>query len=239
MIKQNLINKLQYPHFTLNYQRYLPHDKASRILDFGCGHGSAIAYLKEAGYTNVVGADTNPVSAAWAKANVSNDIWHIDDPESFLRAHTDQFDFILVKDVIFYFPREKLIPWTRLLRSALKSGGKMMVEITNGASFAGPLVRYKDYRIQHILTEHSLAEILIDSGFSIQVIYGCKLPLITFKRRLFALVMLAWRNILRLIYIAERGLDETNPKILSPRLIAVARASKPDMENTRYQNDNF
>jgi len=42
-------------------------DRSARILDLGCGHGAFIYFLREAGYTDVVGVDKSPEQVAEAK----------------------------------------------------------------------------------------------------------------------------------------------------------------------------
>jgi 2-polyprenyl-3-methyl-5-hydroxy-6-metoxy-1,4-benzoquinol methylase len=39
--------------------RYLPQDRASRIVDLGCGHGTFLYFLSRAGYTRIAGIDTS------------------------------------------------------------------------------------------------------------------------------------------------------------------------------------
>jgi 2-polyprenyl-3-methyl-5-hydroxy-6-metoxy-1,4-benzoquinol methylase len=48
-------------------REHFPMDRSARILDLGCGHGAFIYFLREAGYTNVVGVDKSPEQVAEAK----------------------------------------------------------------------------------------------------------------------------------------------------------------------------
>src|SRR5882724_5823063 len=56
--------------------KHIPADKSTKILDLGCGHGPWIHFLKEAGYTQLVGVETSLEQVAAAKAIGLNEVVH-------------------------------------------------------------------------------------------------------------------------------------------------------------------
>lgn len=212
-----------FKHYDLNYKQFLPNHYNASILDVGCGHGRTLAYLAENGYKNLTGMDHDEEVLTHARSLGKAKIHHVKDFESFFKmAPSEKYDLIIAKDVIYYFPREKIIQWLSLLKAALKPNGKLIVEIFNGASWTGPLLKYKDYHIRWIFTEHSLQNVLVDAGFRVEFLSGVVTPRETVKQLSFALLTNTWRLILRTIYFLERGFNEQNPKILNPKLISVS-----------------
>ncbi|MEM1973810.1 MAG: hypothetical protein QXN68_03370, partial [Thermoplasmata archaeon] len=46
--------------YDLNYKKFLPSDKNTKILELGCGKGFFLKYLKEMGYSYIKGVENSP-----------------------------------------------------------------------------------------------------------------------------------------------------------------------------------
>jgi SAM-dependent methyltransferase len=214
--------QFEFSDLDLNYRGCLPGDKASRILDVGCGQGRVLAFLRREGYHNIVGIDRDP-AAIEAAARFGVELHKVDDPAVFLENRAETFDLIIAKDVLYYFPRAAVPGVIRALSRALRPGGVLLAETFNGAAFAGPWVAYKDYRIEWIPTEFSLREMFIDAGFPPPEIAGLASPARTLRRRLFNAAGRVLNFATMALFVVARGFDPQNPTIFEKKIIVRAR----------------
>ena len=210
-----------YRDLGINIRTLLPSNKGAAILDFGCGSGRLIGYLVENGYENITGVDRQ-ISGCDSASTAGARLLQIESAQTYLASQKACFDPIFVKDVLYYFDAEEIVPIARQLREALKPGGTAVFEIFNGSVLTGPYVKYKDLGIKLILTEHSLQNVLEEAGWTVQRMHGNKPVLRSSMSYLFAAAGVLWRGLLRLVYLVERGVDSENPRILTKKVIAVA-----------------
>lgn len=178
-----------------------------------------LTFLHAQGYTQLNGVDIFE-NDSWPLLNQQGiRTEKIADAADFLRAIPQKYDLIIVKDVIYYFKDDEVVNIMRLLKQALKPGGKLLLEIVNGAMLTGPYVKYKDYHIKLILTEHSIKAMINDSGLQLNHISGDKVPVTGVRSLLYILINTLWRGFMRLVYFAERGVDDQNPGILARKII--------------------
>lgn len=219
-----MADKEVFSFLDFNYLKYLPSDKNVNILDAGCGRGEFLQYLKSKGFTNLTGVDIDEESVAYCQCHIAKDVELVNDLSDFLEKHRNEYDLIILKEVIYYFPRERLIPYLKLFLSALKNGGVMLIETFNGSTWTGPFIKYKDYKINHIFTEISLKRVLMDAGFeTVEVTGGMIDPSTNIKRRFWLFLRKIWEFIIKGIFILERGFDPENPRIFTKVLIAKAQ----------------
>lgn len=219
--QRQIVSHSEFDDLDLNYAAWLPADRDAAILDVGCGPGRVLAFLAARGYRQIEGFDRDPDAVRAAQARVAAPVTIEDDWARFLDSRTRAFDLIVLKDVIYYLPRAEVVDALRAVRRALKPGGRVIVEVFNGAAYTGPFVAYKDDGILWIPTEHVLASFLDRAGFSAVSVHAHVPPARTLKRRAFNLLAGAWRVALRAVYVLERGLAEENPRILTTRIVAV------------------
>lgn len=219
--QRQIVSHSEFDDLDLNYAAWLPADRDAAILDVGCGPGRVLAFLAARGYRQIEGFDRDPDAVRVAQARVAAPVTVEDDWARFLDSRTRAFDLIVLKDVIYYLPRAEVVDALRTVRRALKPGGRVIVEVFNGAAYTGPFVAYKDDGILWIPTEHVLANFLGRAGFSAVSVHAHVPPARTLKRRAFNLLARAWRVALRAVYVLERGLAEENPRILTTRIVAV------------------
>ena len=213
----------EFDDLDLNYGPWLPGNPDAAILDVGCGTGRVLAFLKARGYRHLEGFDRDPDAVAAARARASVRVSVGDDWEAILASRRAAFDLIILKDVLYYIPREQVVPALSAVHQALKPDGRIIVEVFNGVTFTGPFIAYKDEAILWIPTEHTIRRGLERSAFSDVSVLPQVAPSRGVRRRLFNLAGAAWRGMLRLVYFAERGLAEENPRIFTTKIVATAR----------------
>ena len=206
-----------------SYDRELPADKSTPILDIGCGHGRVLAFLAGRGYTNLYGVDRDEEVLKWAAANVTPNVEIVTDLPDYLARHEGEFGLVILKDVLYYLPKAEVPTLLRGVREATAPGGRVLLETFNGAAWTGPYVAYKDPDIQWIPTETLLRYYLQNAGFSDIDVRGRPTTITGLKSRVFAGAQALWRMGLRLTCLVERGIDSQNPTILTTRIIASAR----------------
>lgn len=213
--------KTSFPDIEINYLKLLPENKNALILDFGCGSGRLIRFLQELGYTNIEGADIDKELLL----NIANELsvkTHLVS-EEFLKSLNNTYDLIIAKDVIYYYNYNNLIPCLGNLKKGLKKEGLFICEIFNGVAYTGPYIKYKDFDIQLILTEHSLKNVINKVGFKVIKLSGNKRQIKGIKSFIFMLLQSWWKYKLKSIYFIERGIDEQNPTIFDRKIILLAK----------------
>jgi SAM-dependent methyltransferase len=147
--------------------KYLPLlndlDRASPILELGCGSGGLLAYLKRRGFSHAIGIDVSAeqvelASRRGVRAEVANAF-------DYLREHRGGFGAIVAVDVLEHFTRDELLRLARLISCALRPGGRMLIQTANGAGLFSRQVVYGDLTHVTILTPESLTQLLRPVGF--------------------------------------------------------------------------
>ena len=205
---------------------YLPHlqkfGKELPILDFGSGHGRVINFLKSKGFKKVSGYEKNRPLVDSLDSQMRNLIEVGDDPRNFLKNCPEKFKAIVVKDVIYYFPKNEAISLLQSMKEKMLDKSILIMEIFNGSSLFGAYVKHKDFDIQEIYTEHSIQSLLDRSGYSVISMQGMQ-PSITGIRSFFHfLASRLWIAKLKFFYWLERGTDDQNPRIFEKKIIIVA-----------------
>jgi SAM-dependent methyltransferase len=222
--QRQIVSQPEFDDLDLNYAPWLPARRDAAVLDVGCGPGRVLAFLAARGYQRIEGFDRDPDAVRLARSRIDAPVTVEDDWARFLERRAGAFDLIVLKDVIYYLPRETVVDALRAVRRALKPGGRVILEVFNGAAYTGPFVAYKDEGILWIPTEHVVASVLQRAGFTGVRVLAHIPPARTLKRRVFNVLARGWRLVLRAVYILERGLAEENPRILTTRIVAVGEA---------------
>ena len=156
------------PSFAWWDHAYLPliHDldRATPILDLGCGDGSLLAYLGRRGFSHAQGIDISAEQVAAAQARGVRA--QLADAFGFLPAHADAFSAVLAVDVLEHFSREELGRLGPLLYAALRPNGRLLIQTANGAGLFPRQVIYGDLTHLTIFTPESLQQWLRPYGFS-------------------------------------------------------------------------
>jgi len=200
------------------YSKFLPRHKDSKILDIGCGMGHFIYFLKKMGYTNYLGIDISPEQVAFVKKFITDKVLLID-ASTFLNNLENEYDVIVMNDVLEHIPKSDIINFLSLVRKALKDDGIVFIKTVNAANPFNFRGRYIDFTHEIAFTEHSLVQVLKIAGFRVIALFGDECPrpglkgtLDRFAKKIFFLIM---RKLFQL--------QEINPpNILDKNIIAIA-----------------
>jgi len=144
---------------------YLPADRKARILDVGCGMGFALLALKQLGYAEVSGVESDRSQADSCKAKgLSVDLSR--DTKAYLNEQPAKFNVILALDLIEHIPVDQQLEFVSALATALVPGGTLICTVPNANSVLASRWRYICWTHQTSFTEHSLDFLLYNGGFS-------------------------------------------------------------------------
>jgi len=139
--------------------------KASRIFDMGCGSGSLLKGLKDAGYTNVIGMDLSEEQVNMAhEFGVSEVV--LGDAMQFFRGSEDQFDIITGMDIIEHFTKDELVELLQLIQSKLKKGGMAIFRTPNMDAPIATAFAIGDFTHENYLNASSAEQVMLSCGFS-------------------------------------------------------------------------
>ena len=218
-----------FPYYEANYSHWLPSDKSSSILDYGCGAGALLQFLESFGYRNISGYEPDTRFASFLRQNSSIPIDSTSDPRTYLAGHKGRFDLVIVRQVVYYFPRNGLQQWMNELADLLKPGGRILIEVVNGAMWTGSWVYHKDPYVQTVFTEPLIRALISTANLQLSFLGVEKERVTSFKKLLWTLARRGWFRILSLVFLLERGNDPSNPSLFGKFLIAVADKPSPDI----------
>jgi 2-polyprenyl-3-methyl-5-hydroxy-6-metoxy-1,4-benzoquinol methylase len=151
-------------YYRANYLAWLPKKLDSRILVISCGPGYLVKVLKDHGYGNVLGIDSDPDKIKFARQkNLPCEVAHAFE---FLSGAQERFDVIIPEQELNHLTLDETIDFLAYCRRALQPGGRVIVYAMNGAN---PLVGSENlsHNIDHFynVTEYSLDQLLKLTGF--------------------------------------------------------------------------
>ena len=138
--------------------------KSARIFDMGCGSGSLLKGLKEAGYTNVIGMDLSEEQVTMAhEFGVSEVV--LGDAMQFFRSSEEQFDVITGMDIIEHFTKDELVELLQLIQSKLKKGGMAIFRTPNMDAPIATAFAIGDFTHENYLNASSAEQVMLSCGF--------------------------------------------------------------------------
>jgi len=144
-----------------------PHLKLSpeaRILDVGCGFGFALGGLRQLGYQNISGVEQSQQQATVCR-QAGFDVDVTDDTQAWLKTRPQQFDAVLLFDVLEHVHASIQIDFLRAIHSCLRPGGIVLLTVPNANAILSARWRYIDYTHFSSFTEYSLSFVLENAGF--------------------------------------------------------------------------
>src|SRR5690606_39125343 len=109
--------------------------REARILVVSCGPGYLVSALREAGYSNVTGIDSDPEKVSHGiKRNLDCRAAHAFE---FIEASTEPYDVIIAEQELNHLTLDEQVEFLALCRTRLRQGGFVFVYGLNGAN---PLV---------------------------------------------------------------------------------------------------
>jgi len=161
-----------------NHGSKLPPSTDAVILDVGPGFGNIIQLLHDkCGYKNVNAIDISPEVVSVCNTILPGSTKLVGDTVGFLNGHQGEFDLILLLHVLEHISKNEVLPFLGAVHNALKSGGRVIVEVPNSAHpITGINMRYADFTHHVGFTDRSLEFVMLNAGFSEVSLYGCKVP---------------------------------------------------------------
>ena len=170
----NLLNEEQYQkaadQFDLMYREILPKEKDAAILDFGCGTGHFLFFLKCNGYQNITGIDRSAQQIEYCRKHVHDCVQVVDGLE-FLANQHDTYDAISAHDVLEHFSKDQTLSFLDLVYQGIKPGGLLILRVPNMSNPFSLDSRYNDFTHETGFTSKNLVQLLSTVGFKdIQVL---------------------------------------------------------------------
>ena len=206
-----------YEYYKYNYLPLLPEDRKVNILVISCGPGYLLNTLKIAGYSNVIGIDSDEEKIQpGLKRGLE---CRAERAFEFLERNQTNFDVIIPEQELNHLTTAETIDFLKLCRSNLTSDGLLIVYGLNGAN---PLVGSENlsHNIDHFntFTEYSLQQLLEISGFrNVQV---SPLKIYVFWKNPLNYVGLAITSTFELFFRIMFKLYGKNVKILTKKILA-------------------
>lgn len=206
-------------YYRANYLEHLPDDRSARILVVSCGAGYLVSLLKQEGYKDVTGIDSDPDKVAYG---LKRDLpLRVSEAFPYLEADPGPYDVIIPEQELNHLTLDEQIAFLQLARKNLRPGGKIIVYGLNGAN---PLVGAENlaHNIDHFntFTDYSLKQVLQLGGFKDAVVMPLKLYV--FWKNPLNYVGLVVTGGLELFFRACFVLYGKDVKVLSKKLAATA-----------------
>jgi SAM-dependent methyltransferase len=208
-------------YYKANYLSHMPSDREARILVVSCGPGYLVNMLRQCGYRNVLGIDSDAAKVEFARRRSLP--CETAQAFPFLTGRHAEYDVIIPEQELNHLTLDETIEFLRLCREALRPGGKVVVYAMNGAN---PFVGSENlsHNIDHFynVTEYSLEQILSLAGYRDVRVF--RLKLYVFWKNPLNYVGLAVTTVLELSLRVIFLLYGKKVRVLSKKVAAVATA---------------
>ncbi len=144
-------------------RKWLPDNKDVVIVDLGCGSGKLLHFFKQLGYANLKGVDISPDQANLAR-QVIPDVAHANALE-WLESKKGEFDLIIALDLIEHFTKDEALRFLDLCFTALKTGGRLILQTLNADSPFGLQRCYGDITHEWAYNVNQLTRLMKRAGF--------------------------------------------------------------------------
>ena len=161
-------------YYRANYLPHMPADRSKRTLVISCGPGYLVNVLRERGYTNVLGIDSDAVKVEYARRRGLP--CETARAFEFLADKHAEYDVIIPEQELNHLTLDETVEFLRLCRQSLRPSGRVIVYAMNGAN---PFVGSENlsHNIDHfyLVTEYSLEQILKLAGYERVKVFALKL----------------------------------------------------------------
>lgn len=154
----------QTRYFKMEFERWMPSDKNSVILDIGCGTGSLIKAINELGYTNTEGIDLSQEQVKMSKEFGVEGIVEAEAHE-FLADKNEKYDVIFAVDLIEHLGKDELVDFLELVKKSLKKGGKVLFRTPNMDAPLSAVFAFADFTHEVFLNKSSASQLMQSVGF--------------------------------------------------------------------------
>lgn len=207
-------------HLTSIIRRHFPAERSTPIVDVGCGHGSLLYFLRQAGYTNLQGVDTSEEQVALAgRLGVAGVL--CGDALGFLRGLGDSSVGVVgLFDVLEHLTRAEAFELAHEVGRVLAPGGRCIGHVPNAEGIFGMRIRYGDLTHEQAFTKQSVGQMFRSLQYSGVECFEDKPVAHGLKSLVRRVLWDAGTLPFRLLFMAETG---ASGAILSQNLLFVAR----------------
>lgn len=146
-----------------NYLPYVPKRRTARILCVSCGPGYFINLLREEGYTNTLGIDSEYEKVKYAAERGLTCI--VANAVEFLESATEPFNVIICEQELNHLTKDEMVRFLALCHRKLSAGGTLLVHGLNGANpLTGSDASAQNFDHFNTFTEYSLRQVLAYVG---------------------------------------------------------------------------
>jgi 2-polyprenyl-3-methyl-5-hydroxy-6-metoxy-1,4-benzoquinol methylase len=155
----------QFKFWKYYFSEYLPDHKDIRILDAGCGNGGFVHWLLTLGYENTTGID---ISSEMIEIGKSINIKNIKQADIFDHLHVNKntYEIIFCRDVLEHLNKSELVDLFLLFFDALKSNGKLIIQVPNGFSLNYGKIFFSDFTHETLFSESVVNQLANFAGFT-------------------------------------------------------------------------
>ena len=214
----------QRRYFRREFESLMPSDKSGRILDIGCGTGSFIQAMRDAGYTNIEGVDLSPEQVKMADEFGVPGV-HLGAAEDFLSKADVKYDVITAIDLIEHLTKDELVDFLRMVHDALQVGGKVLFRTPNMDAPQASVFAFADFTHEIFLNKNSGMQVMDSCGFSeVQVVPGfvfIENPIKEFFRRILWWKYVTWKKLI--LFASARTWDDV---IFTPNMVLTGLKGK-------------
>jgi len=140
-------------------------NREAKILDMGCGSGSLLSAMSNAGFRDVMGIDVSPEQVALAgEMGVSGVVQG--DLIELLYTSEAKFDLITGMDIIEHFTKDELVQVLQAAFAALKPGGMLLLRTPNMDAPIASVFAYGDFTHELLLNASGAQQVMMAVGFS-------------------------------------------------------------------------
>jgi SAM-dependent methyltransferase len=209
------------PYLRRLVRHHFPPDRASAILDLGCGNGALLYVAAQEGYHGLSGVEYSAEQVEVARALGVPNVKQAD-----LFAHVSEqasgtLDVVVTYDVIEHLTKQEIVKLAGEVHRVLRPGGRWIIHVPNGESPFVGRIRYGDITHELAFTRVSLPALLKSCSFgTVRCFEDVPAPH-GFKSAVRYVLWKILRLPLRLWIMVETG-EDSRDCIFSLNLLAVA-----------------
>jgi 2-polyprenyl-3-methyl-5-hydroxy-6-metoxy-1,4-benzoquinol methylase len=170
----NLNDKLlQYKadQYARYFGPYLPEHKNAKIFEIGCGPGAFLRCCQQLGYQELRAIDLSPELVQFCHDRGFTQV-ECTDVLSYLHQCDEQFDIVVMSDVLEHLSKSEALETLSLVRDRLVPGGRAIVRVPNMSNPFNIRTFFGDFTHELPLTKDSLRQVLQVTGYEILEIKG-------------------------------------------------------------------
>lgn len=195
---------------------HLPSDRASRVIDLGCGQGQLVKQLLQAGYVNASGIDISPEQVDLAHRAGIDQVVLGDYRNGFEGPAPDA---VVATDFFEHLNKYEVLEALDHVHRELTASGVLILRVPNsGSPFVGN-IRYGDLTHETSFTGRSVRQMAAAAGFQRVSIFPCN-PIVHGAKSLAR--RMAWAGAsgaMKVAMVAETG--QLRGHVVTQNLVAV------------------